>query len=77
MEAGSSGAQAAPTTLVVLNMELPFEQDINAFVDIGVEFHYCVRKTVRDLIVQCARERWWRSEQEQQSREVTGQFVRQ
>jgi hypothetical protein len=47
MEAGNRGARDAGTTSVGLNIELPFEQGINAYVDIGVEFRYFfVRKTM-------------------------------
>ena len=47
MEAGNHGARTAGVQSVGLNIELPFEQGTNPFVDIAVEFHYFfVRKTM-------------------------------
>lgn len=47
MEAGNRGAREAGATSVGLNVELPFEQGTNAYVDLGVEFRYFfVRKTM-------------------------------
>jgi uncharacterized protein (TIGR00730 family) len=47
MEAGNRGARLAGEKSVGLNIELPFEQGQNPFVDIGVEFRYFfVRKTM-------------------------------
>ncbi len=47
MEAANRGARAAGTTSVGLNIELPFEQAVNQFVDIKREFRYFfVRKTM-------------------------------
>ena len=47
MEAGNRGAREAGTKSVGLNIELPFEQGSNPFVDIDVEFRYFfVRKTM-------------------------------
>jgi uncharacterized protein (TIGR00730 family) len=47
MEAGNQGAQEAGVLSIGLNIELPFEQSVNPFVDLPVEFHYFfVRKTM-------------------------------
>src|SRR5262245_24038683 len=47
MEAANRGARAAGTTSVGLNIELPFEQGTNQYVDIAIEFRYFfVRKTM-------------------------------
>ena len=40
MEAANRGAQEAGATSVGLNIELPFEQDANAFQDISLRFRY-------------------------------------
>ena len=47
MEAANRGARLAEVKSVGLNVELPFEQDVNSYVDIAIEFRYFfVRKTM-------------------------------
>jgi uncharacterized protein (TIGR00730 family) len=47
MEAGNRGARLAQARSIGLNIELPFEQHINEYVDAAVEFRYFfVRKTM-------------------------------
>ncbi|HZD11791.1 MAG TPA: TIGR00730 family Rossman fold protein [Candidatus Binatia bacterium] len=47
MEAGNQGAQEAGVASIGLNIELPFEQGTNRFVDVPIDFHYFfVRKTM-------------------------------
>lgn len=47
MQAGNEGARAAGVPSVGLNIELPFEQHLNPFVDLDVDFQYFfVRKTM-------------------------------
>ncbi len=47
MEAGNRGAQKADAPSIGLNIELPFEQGSNRFVQVPIDFHYFfVRKTM-------------------------------
>lgn len=47
MEAGNRGARLAGAPSIGLNIELPFEQGSNRFVDIPIDYHYFfVRKTM-------------------------------
>jgi uncharacterized protein (TIGR00730 family) len=47
MEAANAGARAAGVPSVGLNIELPFEQDLNAYADLKIHFRYFfVRKTM-------------------------------
>jgi uncharacterized protein (TIGR00730 family) len=47
MEAANRGCQEAGGLSVGCNIELPFEQDMNAFIDLGIDFRYFfVRKTM-------------------------------
>jgi len=47
MEAGNKGARDAEGESIGLNIELPFEQGTNPFVDTAIHFHYFfVRKTM-------------------------------
>jgi uncharacterized protein (TIGR00730 family) len=47
MEAANRGARAAGVPSVGCNIELPFEQGLNQFVDVGLDFRYFfVRKTM-------------------------------
>lgn len=47
MEAGNRGAKKAQAPSIGLNIELPFEQGSNRFVEVPIDFHYFfVRKTM-------------------------------
>ena len=47
MEAANKGAKAAGATSVGCNIELPFEQSANDFIDVSIDFRYFfVRKTM-------------------------------
>jgi uncharacterized protein (TIGR00730 family) len=46
MEAANRGAQDAGALSIGLNIELPFEQGMNSWVELGLEFHYFFTRKV-------------------------------
>jgi uncharacterized protein (TIGR00730 family) len=54
MEAANRGAQDAEVLSIGLNIELPFEQGLNPYVDRGMEFHYFFARKVMFARYSCA-----------------------
>jgi uncharacterized protein (TIGR00730 family) len=54
MEAANRGARDAGVASIGLNIELPFEQGMNPYVDLGIEFHYFFARKVMFARYSCA-----------------------
>jgi uncharacterized protein (TIGR00730 family) len=54
MEAANRGAREAGVPSIGLNIELPHEQDLNEFVDIGLRFHYFFTRKLMLVRYSCA-----------------------
>jgi uncharacterized protein (TIGR00730 family) len=54
MTAANRGAREAEARSVGLNIELPFEQEMNAHVDLGLRFHYFFTRKVMFVRYACA-----------------------
>jgi uncharacterized protein (TIGR00730 family) len=54
MEAANRGARDAGVASIGLNIELPFEQGLNPYVDVGMQFHYFFARKVMFARYSCA-----------------------